>query len=147
MALRFLKINLIIGFLLVLLIFPIQTFAKTLSNTQKTTSVKKNTKSSSKGVTISPKFTAGKRSLRISFLGLQYASSVSYILTYETNGKPEGVQGSIKTTSKTAVREIRFGTCSSGVCTNHRNIKNIVLEVTSKLKSGKTAIKTFKLRI
>jgi len=102
---------------------------------------------SSKSVVIVPRFLPARNGLSVSFSGIQNANTVSYMLTYTTNGKEEGVTGSIDTSSNIAKRELLFATCSSGVCTNHGKITNMRLEITSKLKSGKTAIRRYKIRV
>jgi len=102
---------------------------------------------SSKTVAVSPRYLPGKSGLKVFFGSLQNATSVSYILTYETNGKAEGVSGSVKPSEGNTSRDLLFATCSSGVCNNHGKITNMRLEVTSKLKSGKTSIKRYRMRV
>ena len=99
------------------------------------------------GVMVSPRFMPARNGLRVSFSGLNNATSVSYTLTYETNGKQEGVSGSVNPSEGSTSRDLQFGTCSSGTCVAHKNIKNMKLEVTCKLTSGKTTIKRYSIRV
>lgn len=102
---------------------------------------------SSKSVVVTPRFLPARNGLRVAFNGLSNAKSVSYMLTYTTNGKEEGVTGSVDPSANSTSRELLFGTCSSGVCVNHGKIVNMKLEITSQLKSGKTSIKRYKIRV
>lgn len=99
-------------------------------------------------VIVQPGFMPGRGGIRVYFGNLQNAKSVSYTLSYETNGKAEGVSGSVSPSDgNSTTRELLFGTCSTGVCTPHKNIKNMKLEVKSQLTSGKTAIKRFRIKV
>ena len=99
-------------------------------------------------VVTSPRFLPARNGLRVAFSGLNNATSVSYMLIYETNGKQEGVSGSVNPSEGTsASRDLQFGTCSSGTCVQHKNITNMKLEITSHLTSGKTSIKRYRIRV
>lgn len=99
-------------------------------------------------ISISPRLRADRSALLVSFGNLQNASSVSYILTYSQNGQQEGAGGSTDPSQgNTASRELLFGTCSSGVCRLHSGISNMRFEVTTQLKSGKSVIKRFRIRV
>jgi len=96
----------------------------------------------------SVKFNAGRNGVIIYFSGLTNASSVTYSLSYESNGIPQGAMGTISNiATATDNRELLFGTCSGGVCRYHQNIINAKLVITSKLKSGYTTRKTYKIKI
>ncbi len=99
-------------------------------------------------VGISAKLRKDRKAITVYFSGLQNAASVAYSLSYETNGKAEGIAGTIKPQGKSYdSRELTFGTCSGRVCTYHANIQNAVLQVTSALSSGKTLNRKFRVRI
>ena len=98
-------------------------------------------------VIVTPRFLPLRNGLRVSFAGLSNASSVTYMLSYQTNGKSEGVRGTIDPSEGSITREMLFGTCSSGVCVNHMNITNMRLEITSKLTNGKTSIKRYSIQV
>jgi hypothetical protein len=99
------------------------------------------------GVYVKPKLRSDRRALIIYFSNVSTASNVSYSLTYLTNGKEEGVGGSIDVSGGDATtRELFFGTCSS-VCTDHTNITNMRLEVTSELTSGRKTVKRFRIKV
>jgi len=96
----------------------------------------------------SVRFNSTRTGLIISFSGLTNANSVHYSLSYETNGISQGAMGTI-TNPEVSVdtRELLFGTCSGGVCRYHQNITNAKLVITSKLKSGYTTRKTYRIII
>ena len=99
-------------------------------------------------VIVQPGFMPGRGGLRVYFGNLQNAKSVSYTLSYETNGKPEGVSGTVSPSDgNSATRELLFGTCSTGVCTPHQNIKNMKLEVKIALVSGKVSVKRYRIKV
>jgi len=96
----------------------------------------------------SVKFNGGRNGVIISFSGLSNAKSVTYSLSYNTNGIAQGAMGTISNiTTSTDTRELLFGTCSGGVCRYHQNITNAKLVITSKLNSGSTTRKTYKIKI
>ena len=105
-------------------------------------------KGGSRGIGASARLRQDRQALIVSFSNLRKAKSVSYILSYRTNGKDEGVAGEIDSSAGDSTsRELLFGTCSTGVCTYHTNIANMKLEVTSSLVSGKTTIKRFRIKV
>ena len=96
----------------------------------------------------SAKFNSTRTGIVISFSGLSNATSVTYSLSYNANGIPQGAMGTITNPEvSTDTRELLFGTCSGGVCRYHSNITNAKLVITSKLKSGYTTRKTYRIRI
>jgi hypothetical protein len=98
-------------------------------------------------VQISLRFLPARNGVRVSFGGLNNATSVRYMLTYDTNGKSEGLSGSVNPSENSTSRDLQFATCSSGTCVKHANITNMKLEITSQLTSGKTAIKRYRIRV
>ena len=99
-------------------------------------------------VTTSVRFRGDRRAIIINFAGLNNATSVSYSLTYNSNGIPQGAIGTItKISGFSDSRELLFGTCSHGVCRYHTGITDARLVITSKLKSGLTTRKSYKLNI
>ena len=96
----------------------------------------------------SVRFNSNRTGVVISFSGLVNATSVTYSLSYNANGIPQGAIGTITNPGvSTDTREVLFGTCSGGVCRYHQNITNAKLVITSKLKSGITTRKSYKLNI
>ena len=108
---------------------------------------KTTTAKSTGGIKSSVKFMAGKTGITVNFSNLTAAKTVSYTLSYATNGKQEGVVGSVPTTSVATSRELLFGTCSSGTCKYHKNITNASLTINTTLLSGKKTVKRFKLKV
>lgn len=99
------------------------------------------------GVSVSA-IVRGKKSVRVYFKNLNKAKSVSYMLSYKSKQGPQGALGTIATKGKYSLtRDLLFGTCSNKVCRYDTGIKDCVLEVTSKLKNGKTDFKRIKLRV
>ncbi len=104
--------------------------------------------SKSSGINVSPKIRKDRKAVIVYFSNLQNASVVSYVLTYGQNDQAEGALGSLTIgNSDTASQELLFGTCSKNVCRYHTNIKNVKLEVTYTLKSGKKYIKRFRIKV
>lgn len=101
----------------------------------------------SSGIGVSARLRTDRRALNVYFRNLQKANSVMYTLIYETNGKQEGVSGSVDISTSTTSRELLFGVCSSGDCTYHQNITNMKLEVLTELANGKKTMKRFRVRV
>lgn len=121
--------------------------AKLLPRFQKVTGVKAKVSYSS-SPTVSVRLRGDRKALNLNIGNLRTASSVSYTLSYQTNGKDEGVAGTIDPAGQASIaREILFGTCSSGVCRYHTGITNAKLEIISSLNSGKRVIKRFRIRV
>ena len=142
--------KLIVFFLiLVFLSFPETTLAlKVRSKRGSPVSSKGNSYLLSNRVGYSVRFNSTRTGLIISFSRLTNATSVKYSLSYNTNGIPQGAMGTITNAEvSTDTREILFGTCSGSVCRYHSNITNAKLVITSKLKSGYTTRKTYRIRI
>ncbi len=100
-----------------------------------------------KSISVYPRLRSDRKALLVTFSNLQMASDVSYTLIYQTDGKDEGVSGSVDVGSGNVTRELLFGTCSSGVCRYHSNIKNMRLEVSTTLTSGKRSVKRFRIKV
>ena len=131
------------------LLFTRDSFARTLPRalgpTNTTSSGQTNNPNRIKTVV---KFRTDRLAINITFTNLSVASSISYTLTYNTNGVTQGAGGSIALpTTEPVIRELLFGSCSHGVCRYDTNISNAKLVVTTVLKSGVKVIKTFKLKV
>lgn len=93
-------------------------------------------------------FRADHRAIFVRASELRYAKSVSYELTYTGNGLDQGVVGAFQPTEPNgAERELLFATCSSGVCTYHKNLQNAQLVVITKTTSGKTFVKKYRIKV
>jgi hypothetical protein len=104
--------------------------------------------STSGRVVTSARFRGDRRAVIVSFAGLSNASSVNYSLTYDSNGIAQGAMGTMTNIAGSSdSRELLFGTCSHGVCRYHTGIINARLVITSKLKSGITTRKSYKLKV
>lgn len=97
--------------------------------------------------TLSPRLRGDRKAIIIYFNNLSTVTGVTYTLIYQTDGKDEGVSGSVDSSGgNTATREIYFGTCSSGVCREHGNITNMKLEVQGQLTDGRQVTKRYRIR-
>lgn len=111
----------------------------------KTVPKKTTVKSNSAGVSITK--SRDKKSVTVTFNNLKDVKSISYILSYDTRDNTEGAVGTIKTKgAKSVSRKLLFGTCSSGVCRYHKNISNVMLEVTFTTKKG-SFTKTYPIKL
>lgn len=132
---------------LVFLLFIFSLLIETsVSYAKKSLLQRRTTGGSITGVIISPKLRGDRLALIINFNGLLRANSVTYTLSYNTNGLSQGVSGTIRPTADTDQRLLLFGTCSSGTCRYHTNLTNMKLVITSNLKSGAKVVKSFKVK-
>lgn len=104
-------------------------------------------RSYSRGVQASVNFRSDRRGLLINFSDFGQAVSVTYTLTYTSNGVPQGAMGSVTSDTAGQQRELLFGTCSAGICRYHTNITNARLVIDSKLSSGLTIRKPYRIKI
>lgn len=87
-------------------------------------------------------------SVFVTFQNLSNVKSITYTLSYTGSGNEQGVMGSITPSgAATETRDLYFGTCSHGVCTEHRNIRNASLTILTTLTSGKTNTKIYRIKI
>ena len=108
----------------------------------------KSTATSAGRPTYSVKLRSDRKALNITFNNVNTANSVTYELTYLSGDLEKGVFGSIlPKEGNYATRSLLFGTCSKNVCTYHPNISNMQLKITAKLKTGKTLIKKYKVKV
>ncbi len=120
--------------------------AKILPRAKKT--VKTAPKKAAAGISVTPRLRKDRKAVVVYFKNLNVASSLSYTLSYKSAGEPRGVVGTIDTAGKFSLsREFLFGTCSAGVCRIDPKITGVVLEITAKLKNGKTQTKRFKIKV
>ncbi len=100
------------------------------------------------GVGIVPRLRGDRLALIVYFSNLNKAKNLQYTLIYETNGKQEGVSGTVDgSAGNTASRELTFGTCSAGVCRYHTGLTNMKLEVITTLTNGKRTIRRFRIKV
>lgn len=105
------------------------------------------TKPSAVGIPASVRYRGDKQGILLSFPNFNGIDSVSYSFTYETNGTTQGAGGTIRQDNNpTSQRELLFGTCSSGVCRYHYNLKNARLTLNAKFANGKTATKAYRIK-
>ncbi len=94
------------------------------------------------------KLSRNTNSVVVTFINLGSVSRVTYTLSYKANGIEQGAVGSlIPSGSSTESRDLYFGTCSHAVCTPHRGIQGASLLIETKLKSGKTHVKRYRIKI
>jgi hypothetical protein len=112
------------------------------------TTTRTTTTSSTRGTKASVRFRPDRRGiyLNLSWNNDNFAA-ITYMLTYTTNGLAQGAGGSVIASTAGQQRELLFATCSAGVCRWHTNIKNARLVIETKLKSGVTIRKPFRLKV
>jgi hypothetical protein len=111
-----------------------------------TKALSKNTK----GVTVLVKFRNDKNAIVATFTNLKIAKDISYTFSYKTGDDIEQVaQSSVDPKEKEpAVRELLFGTCSTGnVCRYDTGIYDAKFVVTTTILNGKKVIKTFNVKV
>lgn len=92
-------------------------------------------------------YRSDKQGILFSFTNFTGLESVTYSFTYSSNGIQQGAGGTITSVNNpTSSRELLFGTCSSGVCTYHRNLSNAKLVLTAKLTNGKRVSKIYRIK-
>lgn len=105
------------------------------------------TRTYTRGVRSSVRFRPDRLGLLINFSGFGNIVSVTYTLTYNANGIPQGAMGTVTPETAGEQREVLFGTCSHGVCRYHTNITNARLVIDSKLSSGLVIRKPYRIKI
>lgn len=117
--------------------------------TTSTSGTSKSTGTKTQGVTSVVKFRSDRKAVNVTFRNLKIAKSVSYTLSYLTDkGITQGAGGDVSPTSPDpTLRELLFGTCSSGVCRYDTGITNAKLVVTTTLKNGRKIVKGFRLKV
>jgi hypothetical protein len=100
-----------------------------------------------RGAHTAVRFRPDRRGLLINFSGFNQVASVTYSLTYNANGIPQGVSGTVTAATAGEQRELLFGTCSGGVCRYHTNITNARLIIDSKLYSGAIIRKPYRIKV
>lgn len=100
-----------------------------------------------RGVKTSVRFRSDRRGLLINFGEFGNVVSVTYTLTYTSDGVAQGAMGTVAPESAGQQREVLFGTCSAGVCRYHTNIQNARLVIDSKLSSGLTVRKPYRIKV
>jgi len=134
--------------LIFLFLIPGEVLAAKPRTSRGTTGGSKGYVSTSGRVVTSVKFRGDRRAIIVYFSGLNNATSVNYSLTYNSNGIPQGAMGTMTNISSASdSRELLFGTCSHGICRYHTGITDGRLVITSKLKSGITTRKSYKLKV
>ncbi|MCX6816810.1 MAG: hypothetical protein NTZ93_03020 [Candidatus Beckwithbacteria bacterium] len=92
------------------------------------------------------KLRADRQALLLVLDDMTKATSVTYNLTYVADNVSQGVQGTYAATQGNTQKELVFGTCSKDVCTYHKNITDMILEVKTALKSGKTLVQKYQIK-
>ena len=99
-----------------------------------------------RGVGATVRFRPDRLGLVLNFYSFDNVESGSYELVYDSGGVTQGAGGSI-IIGDTSPKELLFATCSHGVCRFHENITNARLSIISKLNSGQTVLKPFRIKV
>lgn len=104
-------------------------------------------KNAAPSISASGQFVKARNVVRANFSKIKGVSKITYVLTYIGNGNSQGVEGSFVPGKRTSFsKDIYLGTCSRKVCVQHRNVKNLQLQVTTKFTNGKSSSKTYKVK-
>lgn len=104
-------------------------------------------KTSGPTVSAGVQYIKAKNVARVFFANFKGVAKVTYVLMYQGNGIVQGIEGSVLPGKKKSIsRDLYLGTCSGKVCVQHKNIKNIQLEVTTKYTNGKSSSKIYKVK-
>ena len=98
------------------------------------------------GPSVSATLTGWKQYLNLSFRGLANTNGLSYELIFSGNNLDQGIYDTIKPSGGNITRSLFLGTCSHGACTPYKNINNLRLTVTYKMKNGQTVVKKYKVK-
>lgn len=125
----------------------ISVFILTFFLTQNFSTIAATKNTSKSSISPSAKYIKTRNVVRTYFGNIKGVSKVKYVLTYEGNGVGQGVEGSFSPGKKKSFsKDLFLGTCSGKVCIQHRNIKNIKLQVITKFTSGKSSTKVYKVK-
>lgn len=98
-------------------------------------------------IPISVRYRPDKKAVLFNFSNFGSITKADYAFTYTANGLQQGAGGTVYPTNEpTKVRELLFGTCSTGVCTYHSGIRDAKLTVSAQLTNGKKATKSFRFK-
>jgi len=96
----------------------------------------------------SAKLSRPTNSIILSLKNLSRVKTITYELSYATNGIDQGAMGTIAIVGQsTDTRDLYFGTCSRGACSPHYNITNATLLVKTELSTGGTNSKRYNIKI
>ena len=99
------------------------------------------------GIPASVRYRPDKLALLLSFYNFSGIESINYSFTYTSNGLVQGVGGRVTASNDpSSVRELLFGTCSSGVCKYHENLSGTSLALTANFSNGTVAKKLYRVR-
>ncbi|MEA3355245.1 MAG: hypothetical protein U9Q63_02040 [Patescibacteria group bacterium] len=91
------------------------------------------------------KLRTDKNSLILAMGNLKFADQIDYTLTYSSQDIKQGISGSLNLEKTSQQKELLFGTCSGTNCTYHQDIKDMIFEIITQLKSGKTLIRRYQI--
>ncbi len=91
---------------------------------------------------------AKKAIVKVHFAPLLWVKNVSYVLTYDANGIPQGISGSFNPNGKHNIsKEFFLGTCSGSVCIKHQNIRNVKIQATFEYIDNTSETKTDNIHV
>ena len=93
------------------------------------------------------KLRSDKNALLLMLGGMHYADSVSYVLTYDADPAPQGIESHHTPSDGNTQKELLFGTCSNTDCTYHQDITNMLFVITIKEKDGPTTIQKYQINL
>jgi len=91
------------------------------------------------------KLRSDRNALLLMLGGMHYAESVSYILTYDADPAPQGIESYHTPADGNTQKELLFGTCSNTDCTYHQDISDMIFEITIQQKDGQTLFQKYQI--
>jgi len=93
------------------------------------------------------KLRSDKNALLLMLGGMHYADSVNYLLTYDSDPAPQGIESHHTPADGNTQKELVFGTCSNTDCIYHQNIADMLFTITIKEKDGPLKIQKYQVNL
>jgi hypothetical protein len=97
-------------------------------------------------LSVSARFSGWKQYLNVSFRGVASTKDITYELIYASNGVDQGAGGKVFPNEGNVTKSLFLGTCSTRVCTAHKNISNVRLTITYQTTGGQNVVKKYKVK-
>jgi hypothetical protein len=86
-----------------------------------------------------------QNAVTIHFYNLRQVEKVTYTLTYTADGVEQGISGSFSPDKNSETRKLFLGTCSQNVCTPHKKVRDLRLEIHITYKNGSQSNGIYKI--
>lgn len=86
--------------------------------------------------------------IKVYFSPVKWVKNITYMITYNSDGVPQGISGSFDPNGKLIViKDFFMGTCSGTECVKHKKITKVKVEATFEYNDGVTKTKKDKLTL